>query len=124
MIQNPTKPVNYLRHGVITLSAALAVVTMLAIPASAQEILFDAGQAVGDNVGSFQISPDGTQVAFFGNIADGITDGQRTYVGSTVPGPDLGSGLMDAPRIGTNPVVQVTQVTWMKAWCLLLTDSM
>ena len=107
MTQNLTKPVFYFRRGVVTLSAALALVMTPATEASAQEILFNAGQAVGDNVGSFQISPDGTQVAFVGAVV-GTVDGQRTFVGGVTPGPDLGTGVADDARIGLNELTEIT----------------
>ena len=65
------------------------------------------GQLDGDNVGSFQISPDGTQVAFVGAFVDTPT-GQRTFVGGVVPGPDLGSGVENEARIGANTLTEVT----------------
>ena len=108
MTQNPRKPAYYFRHGVITLSAALALMMTSVTQVSAQEILFTTGQLVGDNVGSFQISPDGTQVAFVGSL-EGTTDGQRTFVGGVTPGPDLGTGNGDPdPRFGSNAITEIT----------------
>ena len=110
MTQNLTKPVYYFRHGVVTLSAALALAMMQAIPVSAQEILFSPGQssAQGD-IGEFEISPDGTQVAFSGTLDNGLTPGQQTYVAGLNFGPNLGvpDGSTTPPRIGANVATRV-----------------
>ena len=106
MIQSTKKSNHYFRNGVKTLSSAMALVAMISIPSSAQEILFSPGQAGGQNIGEFEISPDGTQVAFSGVQNNGITEpGQQTYVAGVLPGPNLGTD--PAPRIGVNTAVRV-----------------
>ena len=106
MIQSPTKSANSFRHGVLTLSAAVALVTMLAVPSSAQEILFNPGQAQGQNIREFEISPDGTQIAWSGVLDNGVTTaGQQLYAGSLTPGDNLGGN--PGPRVGANQAIRL-----------------
>ena len=97
MTFNPIQTAYNFRHCVTTLSASLAVLMMYAIPASAQEIVFSPGQVIpGQNLGEFQISPDGTQVALVVILDNGLTTGdQQTFV----------AGVLDD---GVNPATLVT----------------
>ena len=96
MTFNPIQTAYNFRHCVTTLSASLAVLMMHAIPVSAQEIVFSPGQMVpGQNIGEFQISPDGTQVALVATLDNGLTAGQQTFV----------AGVLDD---GANPATLVT----------------
>ncbi len=98
MVLNPTQTVHDFRHGVKTLFATLTVVMMLAIPASAQEIIFDPGLTSSGDIAEFEISPDGTQIVM---VAD-LGLGQQTYVAGLLSGVANPATLVVPDNVGDN----------------------
>lgn len=86
----------------LSLTALALPLVIASSPASAEEILFSPGQTLGGDIGEFEISPDGTQVAFLGTLDNGITPGQQTYVAGILSGVANPATRVDPVGAGDN----------------------